>query len=263
MDTEPGNLSERDERLGEIVFSYLRDLDLGRTLDRRAMLAHHPEFAVELAEFFADRDHLEALAAPLQEVARHSRPGGGGVDRPLGDVTDETPERLGEFVILRELGRGGMGVVYEAIQEPLGRHVALKVLPRGSMADPTLRKRFRTEILTAARLSHPNIVPVFGAGEHAGIPYYAMQFIVGRGLDKLVAEIRRPGDRPAASTEAWISPDQKTRTIAQGLLTGQFSATPPTEPTEVAVCVRPTSCCPASWRCAARGRARPERDGGR
>jgi eukaryotic-like serine/threonine-protein kinase len=214
VDAEPGDLSERDERLGAIVFACLRDRDQGRPLDRQALLARHPEFTVELAEFFADQDYLLALAAPLQEVARHARSTGGSEEGPQGDLADEIPERLGEFAILRELGHGGMGVVYEAVQESVGRHVALKILPRGSLTDPTLRKRFRTEVRAAARLSHPNIVPVFGAGEAAGVPYYAMQFIVGRGLDHVVAELRRLHERSAASTQPGISPDRMTWSMA-------------------------------------------------
>src|SRR5204862_7930923 len=90
--------------------------------------------------------------------------------------------RLGAYRVLREIGRGGMGVVYEAEQESLGRHVALKVLPSNLHADATRLERFRREARTAARLHHTNIVPVYGVGEHAGTFYYAMQYISGQGL---------------------------------------------------------------------------------
>ena len=94
------------------------------------------------------------------------------------------PERLGEFRVLREVGRGGMGVVYEAVQEPLGRRVALKVLPAAVQLQPGYLERFRREAQAAARLHHTNIVPVFGVGEAGGVQYYAMQFIDGVSLDK-------------------------------------------------------------------------------
>src|SRR5205085_8465057 len=92
-------------------------------------------------------------------------------------------ERLGDYRILREVGRGGMGVVYEAEQESLGRHVALKVLPASALLNATYLERFRREAKAAARLHHTNIVPVFGVGEAEGVPFYAMQFIHGEGLD--------------------------------------------------------------------------------
>ncbi len=90
------------------------------------------------------------------------------------------PDRLGDFRIVGEIGRGGMGVVYEAVQESLGRRVALKVLPRGALANPAALKRFRREARSVAALHHSNIVPVFGIGEHAGHHYYAMQLIHGQ-----------------------------------------------------------------------------------
>jgi len=112
---------------------------------------------------------------------------------PVGAPTrDGQPLRqLGEYSILREVGRGGMGVVYEARQESLGRHVALKVLPFHALADPKRRERFRREARAAASLHHTNIVPVYGVGEEEGICFYAMQFIQGHGLDEILKEVRR------------------------------------------------------------------------
>ena len=79
------------------------------------------------------------------------------------------PEQLGEYHLVREVGRGGMAVVYEAVQQSLGRHVALKVLPLHASLSPTYLERFRREAQSAARLHHTNIVPVFGVGEHDGV----------------------------------------------------------------------------------------------
>src|SRR5262249_61752271 len=92
---------------------------------------------------------------------------------------------------LREVGRGGMGVVYEAVQEALGRHVALKVLPRDATADGSRLLRFHREARAAARLHHTNIVPVFDVGAAEGVYYYAMQFIRGQGLGEVLRELRR------------------------------------------------------------------------
>jgi WD40 repeat protein/tetratricopeptide (TPR) repeat protein len=115
---------------------------------------------------------------------------------------------MGEYRILREIGRGGMGVVYEAEQASLGRRVALKVLPFHSLLDSKRLERFLEEARAAARLSHPNIVPVYGVGEHLGMHYYVMQYIPGQGLNRVIEEVRRlrqagglaPGAADAASS---------------------------------------------------------------
>jgi len=103
------------------------------------------------------------------------------------------PKRLGEFHVVRELGRGGMGVVYEAAQESLGRHVALKVIHRHGLLDAKRLRRFRREAQAVAQLHHTNIVPIFGVGEHDGLPYYVMQHIRGSGLDVLLGQWRSDG----------------------------------------------------------------------
>ncbi len=118
--------------------------------------------------------------------------------------------RLGDFRILREVGRGGMGVVYEAEQVSLGRRVALKVLPAPGFGDEGRVRRFEREARAAARLHHTNIVPVFEVGEANGARYYAMQFIDGQGLDAVVAELRRlrawAKASPCAGTEPGTLP---------------------------------------------------------
>src|SRR5262249_29811979 len=80
--------------------------------------------------------------------------------------------RLGEYLLVREIGRGGMGVVYEAVQESLGRHVALKVFPEQALMHPGSLERFQREARSAARLHHTNIVPVFELGEADGVHFY-------------------------------------------------------------------------------------------
>src|SRR5262249_46497651 len=102
-------------------------------------------------------------------------------------------DRVGDYRILREIGRGGMGVVYEAEQESLGRRVALKILPVGALLDPRHQKRFQREAKAAARLHHTNIVPVYGVGEYEDIHYYVMQYIQGMGLDRVLTELQRIG----------------------------------------------------------------------
>ena len=102
-----------------------------------------------------------------------------------------------------------MGVVYEAEQESLGRHVALKVLPSHALIDPRHLQRFRREAKAAARLHHTNIVPVFGVGHEGSTHYYVMQYIPGQPLDEVLKEVRRlrrvrsaRGERPTPPSTA-------------------------------------------------------------
>jgi serine/threonine protein kinase len=139
--------------------------------------------------------------------------------------------RLGDFRILREVGRGGMGVVVEAEQVSLGRRVALKVLPEKRLTDARARQRFEREARAAAKLHHTNIVPVFGFGEHEGVPYYVMQYIPGLGLDKVLEELRglQPSDK--IGNQLRISPRETMSAegaseVARSLLTGQFALRP-------------------------------------
>ncbi len=110
-----------------------------------------------------------------------------------------TARRLGDYRIVRELGRGGMGIVYEAEQVSLGRHVALKVLPKELLYHPKHRSRFEREAKAAAKLHHTNIVPVFGVGEDNGQSYYVMQFIHGLALNEVLSELNRLNFRPGSS----------------------------------------------------------------
>ena len=100
------------------------------------------------------------------------------------------PERIGDFDIISEIGRGGMGIVYEAEQRSLGRRVALKVLPKHLLLLDRHLRRFQREAQTTAALHHTNIVPVFGFGEHDGLHYYVMPLVRGVGLDEIIARLR-------------------------------------------------------------------------
>ena len=137
-------------------------------------------------------------------------------------------EQLGDFRIIGEIGRGGMGIVYEAEQESLGRHVAVKVLPRQSLLEERHLKRFEREAKTAAGLHHTNIVPIFGVGEQDGYHYYVMQFIRGVGLDAVIAHLRNNGDAnllDSAPSSAVTVQDFRTsevERIAAALLQGKF-----------------------------------------
>ncbi len=133
----------------------------------------------------------------------------------------EDGNRLGDFEIVRELSRGGMGVVYEARQVSLNRKVALKVLSGGLGLSPKAVDRFRREAEAAARLHHTNIVPVYATGEQDGTHYYTMELIDGPSLDHTIKQLRQAkatGGRPLPGadsgadcsnrgTDASLSPD--------------------------------------------------------
>ena len=120
---------------------------------------------------------------------------------------------LGDFLIVRVIGRGGMGVVYEAVQKSLNRRVALKILPLSSADDPRKVKRFVVEAQAAACLQHPHIVPVYLVGSENGLHYYAMQFIEGRTLAELIAASWRGGEAAAAgadrSAASFLAPNRR------------------------------------------------------
>jgi serine/threonine protein kinase len=130
--------------------------------------------------------------------------------RQQASGTHETAGRLGDFRIIREIGRGGMAVVYEAEQESLARHVAIKVLPQSSLTTPLSLERFLREARTAAQLHHAHIVPVFGVGQCQGFYYIAMRLIEGVGLDKLLAQLVPPGASPPIATTVKAPTPQTT-----------------------------------------------------
>jgi WD40 repeat protein/serine/threonine protein kinase len=176
---------------------------------------------------------MEKAKAPDEDPGPRRQAKGPAAAPPLS--------QLGDYQILREVGRGGMGVVYEAQQLSLGRHVAIKVLPSHALLDPRHLGRFQREARSAARLHHTNIVPVFGVGEQDSLHYYVMQFIQGLGLDLVLDELRRlrrPRGQPAPTQdEAPGRPTDASRSasaagVARGLLTGEFRRPdPPGAPT--------------------------------
>ncbi len=160
------------EPLEEIQDEVLTRLHAGEPVDPDDVVARHPENAEALRRFFGLIEQIESSPAPEEPA----------------------PTRLGDFRIVREIGRGGMGVVYEAEQMSLKRRVALKVLPPALRSDRRLLARFRREAEAAGRLRHPNVVPVYACGEAGGAPFFAMELVEGRSLADILRERRRGGD---------------------------------------------------------------------
>ena len=157
--------------LGQLADEFLDRYRRGERPAISDYTRRHPELAGPI------RKLLHALVV-MEDVRPDPEPAAGASAR-----VDGPPRRLGEYRIIREIGRGGMGVVYEAEQLSLGRRVALKVLPPGAEDYAPQVQRFRREARAAARLHHTNIVPVFGVGRQDGHRYFVMQFIAGLGLD--------------------------------------------------------------------------------
>jgi WD40 repeat protein len=223
----------------------------------------------QLAEEFADRcrqgerpslteyvDRLPQMAGAIREMF----PALVEVEQVEGDARKDALNHkrpsvpplteLGDYRIVREIGHGGMGVVYEAEQVSLGRRVALKVLPGHVVGDRKVLERFRREAKAAARLHHTNIVPVFEIGHEGRVAFYTMQFIQGQGLDQVIDELRRlrdPDRKPVGKNhdfaESWgpvrhavtfsctsgVAARQRNRAIgemAESLLSGQLGTGP-------------------------------------
>jgi tetratricopeptide (TPR) repeat protein len=190
--TSPANVVD------ELAEEFARRWRAGELPSVEDFAARFPQWADQLRAVLPAVVLMEQLK-PHPEGAAVSGPPPGAAGRP---------DRLGEYRIVREIGRGGMGVVYEAVQDALGRPVALKVLPAHLLTDERSRARFLREAQAAARLHHTNIVPVFGVGEQDGQCFYVMQLINGRGLD------RARGAAPPAGL-AGLPPREFCRAVAR------------------------------------------------
>jgi tetratricopeptide (TPR) repeat protein len=178
----------QDDELEEVLDRYMDEVADGKKPDQEEYLHAYPRLAEALRGVFKTLDFVEAAGKSLNASKL------------------EAGQRLGEFRIVREIGRGGMGVVYEAVQTSLGRRVALKVLPANVTLSENALERFHREAHTGGRLHHTNIVPVYAVGEESGINYYAMQLIEGRSLAhylKTAKEEHQEADREHFRRVAW------------------------------------------------------------
>lgn len=236
---------ERDVRLNQLADEFAARQRRGERPPLDEFCRRHPDLADDIRSLFPAMVALEQAKADA------------GPELAVQQADTPAVTLLGDFQLLRVVGVGGMGVVYEAEQLSLGRRVALKLLPAEVFRDPIKKRRFEREAKAAAKLHHTNIVPVHGFGEHEGTPYYVMQLIPGLGLDAVIDELRRlpgnsgtpePGRRPAddkavlsvalarslvmddsAATDGWKTPvhDALSMTAAGGITPGQ---TPPARP---------------------------------
>jgi hypothetical protein len=178
---------DRDERLDQVIAGILDEAGAADAVDRRRWLVRYPEFFDELSDFFADRDAIEAIAAPLRDIAR-------AADEEWSSdwlAPPDHPEnlgRLGEYEVISRLGQGGMGVVLKGFDAALNRYVAIKVLAPQWSSDAGARRRFTREARAAAAVSHPHVITIHAVGEWRGRPYLVMEYVTGASLQQRIEE---------------------------------------------------------------------------
>lgn len=193
---------EQQERLAGVLDDYLSARENNFPPDIDAIVAAHPDLE-------------EALTVSLRSLAFLDRATSQMIcneGAPAASTPPQVPseKRLGDFILVREIGRGGMGIVYEARQVSLDRRVALKALPFAAVLDQKQIVRFENEARAAAQLHHPNIVPVFSVGCERGVHYYAMQYVEGASLDRALADVRGDSTRDAEGMRS-ADPDETAR----------------------------------------------------
>ena len=188
--------AEQEERLATLVEELSEQRGPEAQARLESFVGAHPDLAGHLRELFAAMMVTDAVAEHSTVIlaggGRSHREAGPVASRSTGDGfiagVSTLPARFGDYTLLEEVGRGGMGIVYRAMQESLGRTVAVKMLLRRDLASQADLARFRSEAEAAARLDHPGIVPIFEVGEHDGQPFYSMRFIEGTTLAKRLTQ---------------------------------------------------------------------------
>ena len=192
-----GRLSPSEQQqLTEILDQYLQQIENGEVPDPDKLLAEHPHWHEVLQRYLESLGVLHFAARGMQSEQMEDAASGPDQVDPLADAAASlaNERRLGDYLIRRQIGRGGMGIVYEAHQVSLDRRVALKVLPLAAVLDQRQIARFRREAQAAAQLHHPNIVPVFGVGCESGVHFYSMQLVDGQSIDRVLDSIQSDAD---------------------------------------------------------------------
>ena len=168
---------ELDDLVAQVIDEYLERLKGGNTPTLNEFVERYPEIG-----------HVLKTLIPALNATQQCD------NTANGAFTHGRYKQIGDFRILRQIGRGGMGVVYEAEQVSMQRRVAFKVLPLAGLVDELKIHRFQNEVRAVAALNHPNIVPVYMVGQERGIHYYAMQLIHGRSLSEVILSLQRVRD---------------------------------------------------------------------
>jgi serine/threonine protein kinase len=172
---------QREERLAILIGDLTDRMQGGESIDINVVCEQHPDLAEELRDLWGIMVVADAAGSHSIHETLSSNSTEGGA------ATLELPCRFGDYELLEELGRGGMGVVYRAHQTSLNRTVAIKMILRGQLASQADIDRFQVEAEAAARLNHPGIVPVYEVGQQDGRPYFSMNYVAGQTLaDRLI-----------------------------------------------------------------------------
>jgi WD40 repeat protein len=199
MSSQYNNSQSHDGRMAEVIAAYLQAVEVGEAPDRQAIIQTHPELAAELAGFFADQDEFNRMLAPFRGTSSPRTTWFHGSSAPMAAVAGDHPaRRFGDYELIEEIARGGMGVVFRARHLRLDRTVALKMILAGRLATPADVHRFRIEAENAAKLDHPNIVPLFEVGAHDGQHYFTMPLIDG---GNLADQVTRFAQAPRAAVK--------------------------------------------------------------
>jgi eukaryotic-like serine/threonine-protein kinase len=183
VDLEEEPLSDEERTLAELVATLTDRLQRGESVDIHAECRLHPELARDLMSLWGTVVVANAVGGNEASAVRNKKP----ADDESGTWRLPLPCILGDYELLEEIGRGGMGVVFRATQLSLDREVAIKMILRDRLASEGERQRFFAEARATAQLQHPGIVPVYDVGEIDGRPYFAMQYLQGRTLLELIA----------------------------------------------------------------------------
>ena len=189
----------RDDLLADLLAGLSDDLSTGRTADPDQRTKDHPELAAELRELWALAQVVE-LAKPNRDTLPHT-----SMPSDTALSPSSLPRTFGDFELLEEIGRGGMGVVYRALQKSLDRIVAVKMVREAHLATLDDAARFRAEAEAAARLKHPNIVIVYEVGNSEGQAYFCMEFVDGPSLSQYVSKHGPLPPRDAARLVAAVA----------------------------------------------------------
>jgi serine/threonine protein kinase len=182
--------------VAEVADEYIERVERGEAVDIEEYASKYPDIA-----------DIVRKVLPALKLMKLSASGSSSSGHATGP--EISGGLLGDYRILRQIGRGGMGVVYEAEQISLNRRVAVKVLPFAAALDPKQLQRFKHEVQTAAHLHHTNIVPVYAVGCERGVYYYAMQFIEGQSLAEVVHQLRRLHRRSSANVPSTLGLDSE------------------------------------------------------
>src|SRR3954469_10183872 len=183
----------RDNRLAAVLAELTERQRRGQPADVDAAARAHPDLADELRALWATAQFAAFALPPPHSPPPPYPPPAASPTVPY-TPTDPLPppDSFGDYEVLGELGRGGMGVVYKARQKSLGRPVALKMMREARLSSESDRSRFLAEAESVARLKHPNIVTVYEVGDRQGLPYIVMEYVEGRTLAQRLADGRLP-----------------------------------------------------------------------